>query len=100
MLLDGIFGSKNFVNEISWKRTTTKNDYLQGAINWPRIHDIIFYYAKDAEQCSTFNQPFSEYGEDYVESKYPYTDEKGRRYGLWDLTAPGSQEVVAIRNTN
>jgi adenine specific DNA methylase Mod len=90
MLLDGIFGQKNFVNEISWKRTTTKNDYLQGAINWPRIHDIILYYAKDAEQCSPFNQPFSEYGEDYVESKYSYTDEKGRRYGLWDLTAPGS----------
>lgn len=31
---DEIFGQANFVNEIVWKRTTTKNDYLQGAFLW------------------------------------------------------------------
>ncbi|GEM_PF-1119969 len=90
LLLDAVFGQNNYVNAISWKRTTTKNDYQQGAFNWPRIHDIILYYAKDAKTKPTFKQPFSEYGEDYVKAKYPYTDENGRRYGLWDLTAPGS----------
>jgi hypothetical protein len=31
-----------------------------------------------------------EYNEEYVASKYPHVDDAGRRYGLWDLTAPGS----------
>ncbi|MGB7044010.1 MAG: DNA methyltransferase, partial [Methylocella sp.] len=91
IILDAIFDERNFVNEISWKRTTTKNDYKQGAKNWPRIRDIIFSYAKDAENgVRTFNQPFSEYDANYLHSKYPYTDAEERRYGLWDLTAPGS----------
>jgi adenine specific DNA methylase Mod len=90
LLLDAVFGQNNYVNEISWKRTSTKNDYQQGAFNGPRIHDVIFYYAKDAKIKPKFKQPFSEYGEEYVKAKYPYTDENGRSYGLWDLTAPGS----------
>src|SRR5437763_5351522 len=42
--LDSIFGGRNFSNEIVWKRTTTKNDYKQGAVNWPRIHDTLLVY--------------------------------------------------------
>lgn len=90
ILMDAIFSSRNYQNEISWKRTTTKGDYKQGAINWPRVRDIIFYYSKDYRQTAGFRQPFSEYNEDYVASKYPYTDDDNRRYGLWDMTAPGS----------
>lgn len=88
--LDEVFGKNNFVNEIIWKRTTTKNDYAQGAFNWPRIHETILYYTRDSGTKPYFKQPFSTYDEDYVESKYPHVDEKGRRYGLWDVTAPGS----------
>lgn len=90
IVLDGIFGKENFQNEIIWKRTTTKNDYTQGAINWARIHDTILYYTKNRDQGTIFNQPFGEYSEEYTSVKYPYTDSDGRRYGLWDLTAPGS----------
>jgi DNA modification methylase len=90
MVLDGVFGQTNFVNEISWKRTTTKGDYKQGAVNWPRVRDLIFYYRKDVKAGGVFHQPFAEYDEAYIASKYPYTDSNGRRYGLWDLTAPGS----------
>jgi len=31
IILDTIFEPRNFVNEIIWRRTTTKNDYRQGA---------------------------------------------------------------------
>ncbi len=37
-----------------------------------------------------FNQPFAEYTPEYVKSKYPHVDADDRRYGLWDLTAPGA----------
>ncbi len=90
MLMDAVFGPKNFVNEISWKRTTTKNDYLQGAKNWPRIRDVILHFAKYADILVTFNQPFSSYSDDYVATKYRYTDPDGRRYRLDNLTAPGA----------
>ena len=90
IVMDAIFGVKQFQNEISWKRTTTKSDYRQGAMNWPRIRDIILHYAKDIDAQAVFNQPFAPYADDYTKAKYPYTDSDNRRYGLWDLTAPGS----------
>jgi len=90
LVLDAIFGSENYLNEVSWKRTTTKGDYKQGAVNWPRVRDVIFYYCRTRAHRPVFVQPFSAYDEEYVASKYPHADAQGRRYGLWDLTAPGS----------
>lgn len=89
-VLDEVFGEENFINQVVWKRTTTKNDYVQGAINWPRIHDSLLYYTKDSQANPHFAQPFSGYDSNYLKSKYPHTDSDGRRYGLWDVTAPGS----------
>jgi hypothetical protein len=88
--MDAIYGPHNFKNEISWKRTTTKSDYRQGAKNRPRVRDVMLYYAKDARLLQTFNQPFSTYSEDYIQSKYRHVDADGRRYMLDKLTAPGS----------
>ena len=90
MILDGIFGYENYLNEIVWKRTTTKSDFRQGAKNWPRIHDTIFYYAKDASAISVFAQPFTAYADEYVANKYKNVDPDGRKYMLDKLTAPGS----------
>jgi DNA modification methylase len=90
LVLDAAFGSENYLNEISWKRTTTKGDYKQGAVNWPRVRDVVFYYCKSRTQRPVFVQPFTPYSEEYLKAKYPHVDAGGRRYGLWDLTAPGS----------
>lgn len=87
ILLDAIFGAERFVNEISWRRTTAKADYKQGARHFPRIRDIIFRYAKTDEYV--FNQPFADYDESYLESKYRFRDEAGRLYRLDNLTGPG-----------
>lgn len=89
LLLDAIFEGPNFLNEIVWKRTTTKNDYVQGARNWPRIHDVLLNFGK-AAPTATFNQPFAEYDESYIRSHYYSVDEDGRHFQLTDLTAPGS----------
>ena len=88
MACDMIFGEKNFVNEIIWKRTSTKNDYVQGAVNFPRVHDCILYYKKDKKPF--FDQPFSPHSEDYINQSYNLFDENGRRYQLTDLSAPGA----------
>jgi DNA modification methylase len=90
IVLDGIFGKENFVNDISWKRTTTKTDSYQGAYNWPRIHDVLLHFVKDGKSKPVFNQPFSPYSEEYKSVKYRYKDPDGRIYRLDKLQAPGA----------
>jgi DNA modification methylase len=85
MLMDAIFGARNFKNNIVWKRTTPKSDFRQGATNWARVQDVLLYYVKDNEHA-TFRQPFGPYTVD----KYRQTDPDGRRYQLTALNAPGA----------
>jgi len=89
VLMDAIFGAVNFVNDISWKRTTTKSDYREGARNWPRVHDVLLHYARNIKDTGAFHQPFSAYTDDYVDRIYRHADPDGRRYCLDKLTAPG-----------
>ena len=92
MLMDAVFGGTNFANEIVWRRTTTKNDYRQGAVNWPRVHDLVLMYHRstsDARDSKRFHQPFTPYDDDYLDTFYTFKDPDGRRYRLSDLTAPG-----------
>ena len=89
ILMDAVFGGQSFKNEIIWKRTTTKNDYTQGATNWPRVHDILLEYSKNSD-AAFFAQPFSPLSDEYIKSHYSLVDEEGRHYQLTDLTAPGS----------
>jgi hypothetical protein len=92
MLLDAVFGGDSFVNEIVWRRTTTKNDYKQGAANWPRVHDVLLMYYRSTDAARTakrFSQPFEPYAESYTDTFYNFRDPDGRRYRLSDLSAPG-----------
>jgi adenine specific DNA methylase Mod len=92
ILMDAIFHQRNFVNEIIWRRTTTKNDYRQGAVNWPRIHDVLLMYHKSTEHARSenrFTQTFEPYSVDTIETFYSFADKDGKHYRLSDLTAPG-----------
>jgi DNA modification methylase len=82
VLLDEVFGAGSFQNEITWKRQTAHSD----AQRYNPIHDSIFYYVKSEK--AVFNHIHTPYEETYVKSHYPYTDERGRRYGLWDMSSP------------
>ena len=89
-LLDGLFGRRCFTNEISWRRSVPKNDYVQGAVNWPRNRDVLLHYRASAER-GTFNQPFTPISPDNAKKQYRKIDpETGRRYQLTSLTAPGA----------
>ena len=85
ILLDAIFGSENFRNEIVWKRTSAHNNTTTG---FGRIHDVIFYYAKDIKEVY-FTPVFVAYSEHYLKSEFKQ-DENGRWYKLENLTAPYS----------
>jgi len=76
ILLDAIFGVKNFINEISWHYNTG------GASKktFSRKHDIILFYAKSDESRIFFPQhePFREDKTDH----FNFTDEDGRKYRI------------------
>jgi DNA modification methylase len=97
LVLDAVFGAENYVNEISWRRTTSKADHKQGAKHFPRVRDILLRYGKGS--VLTFNQPFSEYADAYLASKYRHEESDGRKYRLGDLTAarPGGDTLYAWR---
>jgi site-specific DNA-methyltransferase (adenine-specific) len=82
LLLDAIFGTEHYQNEIVWKRTTTHND----SKTWSRVADIIFFYTKSDE--FTWNVPRAKHSDKYIETKYRYEDGDGRLYQLHDMTSP------------
>ena len=87
IMMDEVFGSEHFINEVVWKRQTAHSDVGQGARHLGRLHDVIFLYSKG--NAFTWNQLYTPYSEEYVSSFYRYEDEDGRRYRLSDATAPG-----------
>ena len=85
-ILDKLFGIRNCVNEIIWKRTTTHNDTRQGAKHFGRVTDTIFFYAKDVKRLKYYPQ-FERYTSDYVAHSYQRCDPDGRRFKASDLSA-------------
>jgi DNA modification methylase len=85
LLLDSVFGPEQFLNEIIWKRSSAHSDSKQGMERCGRIHDTILVYTKT--QDYKWNTVYTDYDEEYLESKYRKTDKSGRRFKDTDLTA-------------
>ena len=85
LLLDAIFGPKNFRNEIVWKRTHAHGS----AKRWGPVHDTLLYYSKTSD--APWNPLFAAYDEKYLTDFYKFQDDKGR-YRLVTITAPGTRE--------
>jgi DNA modification methylase len=101
LLLDSVFGGENYVNEITWKRTTAHSDAKQGRKGFGNVNDILLYYSKTED--FKFNPQHIAYTQEYTDAKYPYTSPDGRRYGLDNITGPGgaakgnpSYEVMGV----
>ena len=41
LLLDSVFGGENYLNEITWKRTTAHSDAKQGRKGFGNVNDIL-----------------------------------------------------------
>lgn len=90
LLMDAVFGRRHYLNEISWVRAVPKNDYAQGAVNWPRMRDVLLHY-RASKEYGGFNQPFIPLSKQSADKQYKKVEaETGRRYQLTSLTAPGA----------
>jgi adenine-specific DNA-methyltransferase len=79
-LLDGIFGKRNFRNEIIWDYTSRTQRHLK---TFSSKHDILLVFSKDIEKI-IFNAIFEPYSQEYIDEHFSHVDENGRRYCLSD----------------
>ena len=87
IVLDVIFGPKNFLNEIIWKRTGAHKSNKQ----FETTHDVILFYAKDASKVY-FEPQKRPYTKQHVESRYQVDDEGRYKFvtGGNIMTGPGA----------
>jgi hypothetical protein len=82
IVLDTIFGTENFRNEISWLRSGRRSSIYK---IYRRAHDTIFFYSKTP--VYNFNLIYQEF-DDTLLNKYSQQDERGK-YQLVPLMASG-----------
>ncbi|MBC8143422.1 MAG: site-specific DNA-methyltransferase [Armatimonadetes bacterium] len=83
LILDALFGVRNFRNEIVWQRTATKGDARR---KYGAVHDIIFFYTKSSDY--TFNPVYMK-ADDVYTDRFSLNDDDGRgTYRLAPLDSP------------
>lgn len=87
LILDEIFGEKNFRAFITRKKCSTKN-YTKNT--YGNISDYIMFYSKTSNYV--WNRPFEPWEYDKMVKQYPYIDERtGKRYKKVPIHAPGTR---------
>jgi len=78
IMLDDIFGRKNFINEVVWNKgfrgTESKRIYQHS-------HDTIFFYAKNVQAEYIWSQQGQPYKDESL-GRYNQVDEEGKKYAL------------------
>ena len=74
-LMDSIFGTVGFRNEIIWRRTPFAGSSKARARQFPRSHDVLLFYTKGTSW--TWYQPKRPYSEEYL-ARFKWDDEDGR----------------------
>jgi len=83
IMLDKIFGDKNFRNEIIWKRT-----HAHGSSNkFGPVHDTILFYSKSKDYIWTDSK--GEHDPEYIANHFTLTNSDGRRFQAISLTGAG-----------
>ena len=96
IVLDAVFGPKNYKNEITWKRATSGQKGAQHAPKkFGRNRDTILFYAKDAKQAK-FNPVRKPLTEEQRNKKFSKKDPDGRRWmddsaHIWSTPGMGAR---------
>lgn len=87
ILMDKIFGEKNFRGMITRKKCKSKN-FTRNTFG--NISDYILFYGKT--DSPTWNRPYEEWNEEKILKEYPFVEENtGRRYKKVPCHAPGTR---------
>jgi len=83
LVLDAVFGIKNFQNEIVWERTTGRKSGNQ----YGRVHDIIFFYSHTDK--AAWNAPTVPHDDESSVRGHDLMHDEGGLYRVSDLTGAG-----------
>lgn len=72
VILDAVFGAKNYLNEIIWRRTGSHNK----ANRYGPVHDVIHFYRKTSDY--KHRPVFRPYLKGHVDSYFKKSDDRGR----------------------
>ncbi len=82
VLLDAVFGTRNYRSELIWKRTNARGTPK----NWPHVHDTILYYGAGKEPVFNAQKAKAD------KAKTPHTlitGPDGLKYQTYELTGAG-----------
>lgn len=87
LLLDAVFGPTQFRSEIIWKRKSGRGETNSKTNRFGQQHDTLLFYGKT--QDTFFRAQFNrEASAAYVEKRFKYIDENGRRYRKSPMLSP------------
>lgn len=84
LMLDDIFGFDEFINEIIWKR---RGGLLNQSKQFGAATDTILLYVR-SENYIWNTQYTKEDTDEYINERFKYKDEKGRKYRLSPIVSP------------
>ncbi|MBI9039586.1 MAG: site-specific DNA-methyltransferase [Bacteroidales bacterium] len=87
LLMDEVFGVKNFRNDITRVKCNPKNFKR---IGYGNVKDLILFYTRSTKPI--WNEPFEKYTENDLIKLFPKIDKQGRRYTTVPIHAPGETE--------
>jgi len=88
LMMDAVFGIENFRNEIIWKRFNFHAD----ARRFGKVADRILFYSKTKDY--KFRKQLAPLKKKYIDSKFTYIDNDGRRFATHDLNPPSGRGPV------
>jgi DNA modification methylase len=90
LLLQDVFGAERFIAEVIWKR---RSGIVKQTGTFGSCTDTILCFAKG--ETYVYNRQFTKVdSEDYVEERFKWVDDKGRRYRLSNLVNPGFRPTL------
>ena len=90
ILLDAVFGARNFRSEIIWKRKAGRGETNKSAIRFGVSHDTLLFSSKAKD--AIFHRQTRPNNPDYIASKFTHDDGDGRLYRLDNLTSPSPRQ--------
>ena len=90
IILDEIFGAKNFMNDIARIKSNPKNFYRRA---WGNERDMILFYVKNYS-LNIWNDVKEPLEDDEISRLFPKVDEYGRHYTTIPLHAPGETQGI------
>lgn len=87
IIMDEIFGNKNFRNIITRRKCSSKNFTSKQYAN---VNDFVLFYSKGKNY--KWNRPGTKPDDEWIVKEYSKIDEIGRRYKLVPIHAPGARK--------